>query len=88
MTYTNQFSYDNATEPELSDYQDDPAFADFVAYVANELIEGRDWKNLSSEILMIDLELAGGGYQMELEWVWERVTEKQYLAYLEELNED
>ena len=86
MTYNNQFNYDNAMEPELSDYQDDPMFADFVAYVANELMEGRDWKNLSSEHLMFDLECLGGDYQKELEWVWERVTENQYLEYLDELS--
>ena len=86
MIHNNQFEYDNAMEPELSDYQDDPMFADFVAYVANELMEGRDWKNLSSANLMFDLECLGGGYQKKLEWVWGRVTEKQYLEYLDELS--
>lgn len=84
MTYNNQFSYDNATEPELSDYQDEPAFAEFAEFVTLELLEGRDWQNLSSEILMIDLEYLGGGYQRALEWVCEVLTEKQYLEYLEE----
>ena len=84
MTYNNQFNYDNAMEPELSDYQDDPMFADFVAYVANELMEGRDWKNLSSENLMFDLECLGGGYHMALELVSDKVTEKQYREWLEE----
>lgn len=87
MIYNNQFEYDNATEPELSDYQDEPAFADFAKYVTLELLEGRDWKNLSSDLLMIDLEYLGGGYQMALEWVCERLTEKQYLEYLEEQNQ-
>ena len=84
MIHNNQFDYDNATEPDLSDYQDDPMFADFVAYVANELMEGRDWKNLSSEILRIDLECLGGGYQMALELVCNKVTERQYTEWLEE----
>jgi hypothetical protein len=84
MTYNNQFSYDNATEPELTDYQDEPAFAEFAEFVTLELLEGRDWQNLSSEILMIDLEYLGGGYQRALEWVCEVLTEKQYLEYLEE----
>ena len=87
MTYNNQFDYDNATEPELSDYQDEPAFADFAKYVTLELLEGRDWQNLSSEILMIDLEFLGGGYQMALEWVCDLLTESQYLEYLEEQNQ-
>lgn len=87
MTFANQHAYDNATEPSLSDYQDEPAFADFAKYVTLELIEGRDWQNLSSENLMFDLECLGGGFQMALEWVSERLTERQYLGYLEDLNE-
>lgn len=86
MIYNNQFEYDNATEPELSDYQDEPAFADFAKYVTLELLEGRDWENLSSDLLMIDLEYLGGGYQRALEWVCGALTEKQYLEYLEELS--
>ena len=88
MIYNNQYEYDNATEPELSDYQDEPAFADFAKYVTLELLEGRDCQGLDSQMFMIDLELAKGGYQMALEWVCERLTEKQYREYLEELNED
>lgn len=84
MTYANQFDYDNATEPEISDYQDEPAFAQFAEYVTLELLAGRDWQNLSSELLMSDLECLGGGYQRALEWVCEDLTEKQYLEYLEE----
>lgn len=81
MIYNNQFSYDNAVEPELHDYRDEPKFAEFAEYVTLALLAGCDWKNLSSEILMIDLEW---DYQMALEWVSERLTEKQYLEYLEE----
>lgn len=33
IIYNNQFSYDNATEPELYDYQDEPMFADFAEFV-------------------------------------------------------
>ena len=44
MTYANQFDYVDDAEPELSDYQDDPAFTDFAKYVTLELLEGRDWK--------------------------------------------
>lgn len=83
MTYTSQFAYDNASAPELSDYQDSPLFADFAEYVTLELLNGRDWQNLSSEILMIDLDCLGGGYQMALEWVCERVTEDQFKEWLE-----
>lgn len=77
MTYASQFAYDQATEPELSDYRDSLLFADFCRYVTLELLNGRDWQNLSSEILMIDLDCLGGGYRMALEWVCERLTEDQ-----------
>ena len=82
MTHTNQFTYDNASEPDLSDYQDEPAFDEFAEYVTLELLNGRDRQNLSSEILMIDLECLGGGYQMALERVSERLTEEQYREWL------
>ena len=84
MIYHNQFDYDNASPPELSDYQDEPMFKDFVEYVTLELLEGQDWKNLSSDILRVDLECLGGGYQMALELVRDKVTEKQYREWLEE----
>lgn len=87
MTYGNQFSYDNATEPELSDYQDDPAFAEFVEYVTLELLRGRECQGIDGLIFLIDLELATGDYQLALEWVSDRLTEKQYLEYLEEQNQ-
>lgn len=85
MTYDNQFSYDQAAEPYLSDYQEEPLFADFAEYVTLELLNGRDWQNLNSQILMIDLECLGGGYQMALEWVCERITEDQYRAWIDDL---
>jgi hypothetical protein len=87
MTYANQIEYDNA-EPKLDDYQDEPAFAEFAEYVTLELLSHCDCQGLSSEILMIDLECLGGGYQMAIAWVNARLTEEQYRAWLEELNED
>lgn len=86
MSYANQHEYDNASEPDLSDYREEPMFAQFAEYVTLELLAGRDWQNLSSEILMIDLEYLGGGYQRALDWVCEVLTEKQYLEYKEEQN--
>ena len=88
MRYANQHEYDNASEPPLSNYQEEPAFAKFAEYVTLELLNGLDWKNLSSELLMADLVYLGGGYERALEWVCEDLTEKQYLEYLEKLNED
>lgn len=82
MIYASQYQYDNATPPDASDYRDDSEFAEFVEYVAHELLEGNDYKNLSSEIFTIDLELLGGDHEMALEWVCERVTEKQYREWL------
>lgn len=84
MTYANQFDYDHA-EPDLSDYRDSPELAEFAEYVTLELLSGRDWQNLSSEILMIDLEFFGGGYQIALEWVSERLTEEQFKEWLDDL---
>ena len=83
MTYANQHAYDNASEPDLSDYRDSFQFAVFAQYVTLELLNGRDWQNLSSEILMIDLHCLGGGYKMALEWVCSRVTEDQFKEFLE-----
>lgn len=82
MTYANQHAYDNASEPDLSDYQDSPLFAEFTEYVTLELLAGRDCQGIDSQIFMIDLELAGGGYQMALEWVSERLTEDQFKEWL------
>ena len=82
MIHDNQFEYDNAAEPELSDYRESYQFAKFAEFVTLELLNGRDWQDLSSDILMIDLECLGGGYQMALEWVCERLTEDQYREWL------
>lgn len=78
MTYANQFDYDNASEPSLSDYRDELMFADFVEDVTLKLLSGRNQYGIDSEILLVDLELAGGGYQMASEIVSERVTERDY----------
>lgn len=83
MIYSNQFEYDNA-EPDLYDYQEDPLFAEFCDHVTIELLNGRDCQGIDAQIFMIDLELAGGGYQLALEWVCERVTEDQYRAWLDD----
>jgi len=84
MIYANQHEYDNATEPELSDYREEPLFAQFAEYVVLELLAGRDSMGIDSLIFMIDLKLAKGGYQLALKWVSERLTESQYIEYKEE----
>ena len=78
MIYANQHAYDNASEPSLSDYQDEPAFAEFTEHVTLELLSGRDYQGIDAQIFMIDLKLATGGYMLALEWVCGRLTEKQY----------
>ena len=83
MTYANQHDYDNATEPELSDYQDSTDFAEFCEHVTLELLNGRDCQGIDSQIFMIDLETACGGYQLALELVSERLTEDQLKEWLE-----
>ena len=82
MIYISQHDYDNATEQSLSDYQDEPAFSEFAEYITLELLSGRDCQGLSSDILMIDLECLGGGYQFALEWVCKRLTEEQYREWM------
>ena len=84
MMHANQFEYDNAAEPPLSDYQDEKKFGKFAEFVTLELLAGRDCQGIDAQIFMIDLELAGGGYQMALEWVCERVTEKQYREWADD----
>lgn len=82
--HANQFSYDNAAEPESDDYRESQGFAEFAEYVVLELLAGRDCQGLSSEILMIDLECFGGGYQMAIEWVSARLTERQYRGWIDD----
>ena len=84
MTYANQHAYDNASAQELSDYQEEKKFAKFSKYVTLELLAGRDCQGIDSQIFMIDLKLAKGGYQLALEWVCGRVTEDQYRAWLDD----
>ena len=81
MIYANQFEYDNA-EPDFSDYQDEKKFAKFAGYVTLELLAGRDCQGIDAQIFMIDLEIAGGGYQMAVKWVCERLTEDQLKEWL------
>lgn len=82
MTYANQHAYDNASAPELSDYRESQEFAEFAEYVTLELTRGRECQGIDGLIFLIDLELAGGGYQLATEWVSDRVTEKQYREWL------
>ena len=77
MIYNSQLAYDNA-EPDFIDYQEEKNFAKFAKYVTLELLRGRDCMGIDGLIFLIDLKLADGGYQMALEWVCDRVTEKQY----------
>lgn len=84
MTYANQFDYDNATEPELSDYQDSLEFDDFCEYVALELLEGRDCCGISSKIIMVELELNNAGFGLAREIVSNNVTEDQFKEFLNE----
>lgn len=84
MTYANQFDYDNATEPDLSDYRDSPEFADFCEYVALELLSGRDCRGIDAQIFTIDVELSGGGYQLAVEKLGEKMTEDQYRDWRED----
>lgn len=82
--YANQFAYDQATEPELSDYREENKFAEFCDHVTIELLNCKDCQGIDSQIFMIDLELAGGGYQLAIEWVSDRLTEGQYRDYLDD----
>lgn len=82
MTYANQFACDQATEPYLSDYQEEPLFAEFCDHVTIELLNGRDCQGIDSQIFMIDLELAGGDYQLAIKWVSERLTEDKFKGWL------
>lgn len=83
MIHANQFDYDNA-EPDFSDYQEEKKFAKFAEHVTIELLAGRDCQGIDSLIFMIDLRLAKGGYQMALEWVCGRVTERQYRDWIDD----
>lgn len=84
MTYANQHDYDNATEPELSDYRDSPEFADFCEYVALELLAGRDCCGISSKIVMVELELNNAGFGLAREIVSNDVTEDQFRGWLDD----
>ena len=83
MIYNSQQEYDNA-EPDFIDYQDEPMFAKFAEFVTIELLRGRECQGIDGLIFLIDLELAGGGYQLALEWVCGRLTEDLYRAWLDD----
>ena len=84
MTYANQFDYDNALPPDDRDYRDELLFAKFAKFVTLELLRGRNCQDIDGLIFLIDLKLADGGYQMALEWVCDRVTEKQYREWADD----
>lgn len=84
MTYANQHAYDNASEPELDGYQEEKKFGDFVEYVALELLAGRDCCGISSEIIMIELELNNAGFALAREIVSNSVTEEQYREWADD----
>ena len=77
-----QRAYDDMNEPEYYDFDSDPMFLEFVEYVTLKLLSGENQYGIDSEILLIDLELAGGGYQMASEIVSDRVTERDYREWL------
>lgn len=85
MIHANQHAYDNASEQSLSDYQDEPAFAEFCDHVTLELLSGRDCQGIDAQIFMIDLELSCGGYQLAIERVSDRMTEDQFKEWLNDL---
>lgn len=80
--YANQHDYDQATEPELSDYRESRKFAKFVEYVALELLAGRDCCGISSKIVMVELELNNAGFGLAREIVSNDVTEDQFKEWL------
>lgn len=84
MSHANQFDYDNALPPDDRYYRESPEFAEFAEYVTLELLAGRDCQGIGSQIFMIDLELEGGGYQLALEWVCERMIEDQFKEWLDD----
>ena len=85
MMYNNQFDYDNASEPSLSDYREPPKFADFCEWVALELLSNRNCCGIDHNIFYVDLMQTGGGFTKATEMVEERVTEKQFTDGLGEL---
>ena len=84
MIYNSQLAYDNAAEPELDDYREEKKFADFVEYVALELLAGRDCCGISSKIMMVELELNNAGFRLAREIVSGDVTERQYRAWADD----
>jgi len=81
MTYADQFDYDNALPPDDRDYRDELLFADFIEDVTLKLLSGRNQYGIDAELLLIDLELQEGGYQLASEIVGDRVTERDYRSW-------
>lgn len=77
MTYANQIDYDNATEPELSDYRESYQFAEFCEYVTLELLDGRDCAGMSADMMLVELHMHQEGYSLALQIVSETLTEVQ-----------
>lgn len=84
MIYANQHAYDNASAPELDDYREEKKFADFVEFVAFELLAGRDCQGIDSKIMMVELELNNAGFALAREIVSNDVTERQYRAWADD----
>lgn len=82
MTYANQFDYDNATEPELSDYRDSRKFAEFADHVTLELLAGRDCAGMSADIMLVELHMHQEGYSLALQIVSETLTDVQFKEWL------
>ena len=77
-----QRAYDDMNEPEYYDFDNDPMFLEFVEYVTLKLLSGENQYGIDSEILLIDLELQQGGYQLASEIVSDRVTDRDYREWL------
>lgn len=82
MIYESQFAYDHAAEPDLSDYRDSRKFAKFVEHVTLELLSGRDCCGISSDIIMVELELNNAGFGLAREIVSKDVTEDQFKEWI------
>lgn len=82
--YNSQWGYDNAEPPDDRNYRDELMYADFVEDVTLKLLTGRDQYGIDSAILLIELELAGGGYKLASKWVCERLSEEQFKNWIDD----
>ena len=55
MLYADQAAYDNATEPELSDYRDSVQFEEFLLYVLYELADRRKCCGIEPDLFFASL---------------------------------